>query len=289
LLTLRRLVGAAALLVGAVVPVGLASPAHAAACTGDGVTVVVDPGSLGGQIAETCVAGGGGEKAAQLFSVSHSLTRVQRFPGAVCKVDGLPGSAGCVAMPPANAYWGLFWSDGSGGWTFSSTGVDALTIPNGGAVAFRWQSSTTKQNPGVAAPVAPKTSTPTPPAGPVSPTTKSSPKPKKHTQKPATHPAQANPTAPTTTAASTTPTTSPSASTSTSPTTSPSTSAAATLPAASSPTAPTSPVSSPATAPAADAPATSDGGGLPGWVPPVLVVVVLAAGGGIAVVRRRRS
>jgi hypothetical protein len=48
-------------------------------------------------------------------------------------------------------------------------------------------------------------------------------------------------------------------------------------------------VSSPATAPAADAPATSDGGGLPGWVPPVLVVVVLAAGGGIAVVRRRRS
>lgn len=288
MLTLRRLIGAATLLAGVVVPTSLASPAHAAgACADGGVTVVVDNGSLGGGIAESCVAGGGGEKAAQLLSVGHSLTRVQRFPGAVCKVDGLPGDAGCVSMPPANAYWGLFWSDGSGGWTFSSTGVDALTVPNGGAVAFAWQDSSKLTDPGVAAPVALTASTPTAPAGP---TTKSSKKAtKKHTQKPATRPASASATATAATSPSATAAPTTSASPSSTPSTSPSASAPSAAPSPAPPAASTpTPTPSP-TAPAADRPDQSDGGGLPGWVPPVVVVVVLAAGGGIAVVRRRRA
>jgi hypothetical protein len=282
--TLRRLLGAAALLAGAVVPMSLASPAHAAACS-DGVTVIVDHGSLGGGVDETCVAGGGGEKAAQLFSASHSLTRVQRFPGAVCKVDGLPDDAGCVNMPPADAYWGLFWSDGSGGWTFSSTGVDALTIPNGGAVAFAWQDSTATTDPGVAAPVVPKAS-----ATPTRPTTKSSQKPtrKKHPHKTTTHPASlsVSPTPRVTASGSATASSSAGAL----PTTSASPTGAGPTPSASTEVASTTlPVAPSPTTSAAETDQPSSGGGLPGWVAPVVVVAVLAAGGGIAVARRRRA
>ncbi len=141
---LLRLVAAVALTAaaGLVVP----TPAHAAGCpTTNGVTVVVDNGG----IQSTCVTGGGGDTAASLFEVHHNLTRVQRQPGAVCKVDGAPASAQCVNMPPANAYWGLFWSDGSGGWIYSSEGVDSLNVPNGGSVAFAWQNGGGTDYPGV--------------------------------------------------------------------------------------------------------------------------------------------
>jgi hypothetical protein len=128
LLTLRRLLGAAALLVGAVVPLSLAaSPAHAAACTSGGVTVVVDYGSLHSGVDEACVAGGGGKKAADLFEAAHEpLTYVTSQAGAVCRVAGQPSSATCSDMPPADAYWGLFWSDGaSGSWTYAPLGVNS--------------------------------------------------------------------------------------------------------------------------------------------------------------------
>jgi hypothetical protein len=55
-------------------------------------------------------------------------------------------------MPPTDAYWGLFWSDGSGGWVYSSEGVDALSIPDGGSVAFAWQDGGARDQPGVAPP-----------------------------------------------------------------------------------------------------------------------------------------
>ena len=46
----------------------------------------------------------------------------------------------CVSTPPANAYWGLYWSNGtSGSWSYSSLGVGSLTVPAGGSVAFAWQ------------------------------------------------------------------------------------------------------------------------------------------------------
>ena len=52
-----------------------------------------------------------------------SLTYVQRQPGFVCRINGAPASDPCVNTPPADAYWGLWWSDGkSGSWTYSSVG-----------------------------------------------------------------------------------------------------------------------------------------------------------------------
>ena len=104
---LGSVLAAAVLAVATTVLPGLSvAPAEAVACSdAGGVTVVVDPGSLPGSRSQTCVGGSG--KAAGLFgSAGHTLTRVQRFPGAVCKVDGEPDDSGCVNMPPTNAYWG---------------------------------------------------------------------------------------------------------------------------------------------------------------------------------------
>ncbi len=159
-----RLVAAAVLTAAAGLAVPL--PAQAAACpTTTGVTVVVDFGGVGGGIETTCVPGGGGDSAASLFEVHHNLTRVSRFPGAICKVDGLPGDAGCQAMPPADAYWGLFWSDDGSGWSYSSEGVDSLNIPDGGSVAFAWQNGGGTDAPG-APPASPDEPEPSdPPSG----------------------------------------------------------------------------------------------------------------------------
>lgn len=135
---------------GAALPL---SPAAAETCSSDtGVSVVVDATGLGGAISTSCVADGGGDSAASLFEVHHDLTRAARFPGAVCRVDGAPADAECQNMPPADAYWGLFWSGGSGGWVYSSEGVDSLEIPDGGSVAFAWQDGGDQDAPGVAPP-----------------------------------------------------------------------------------------------------------------------------------------
>jgi hypothetical protein len=140
---------AAVLAVATTVLPGLSvAPAEAAACSdAGGVTVVVDGTGLTGSLSQTCVGGSG--KATALFGdAGHTLTRVQRFPGAVCKVDGEPADSSCVNMPPTNAYWGLFWSDGkSGSWAYSSAGVDNLEVPAGGSVALAWQSSNGRRNP----------------------------------------------------------------------------------------------------------------------------------------------
>lgn len=149
--TLR--VVAAAVLGAAALTVLPGAPATAATCSSaTGVSVVVDFSLLGGSVAATCVTDGGGDSAGAILEVDHDLTRIAQFPGAVCKVDGTPADAQCQRMPPADAYWGLFWSDGSGGWVYSSEGVDGLTIPDGGSVAFAWQDGGDRDQPGIAPP-----------------------------------------------------------------------------------------------------------------------------------------
>ncbi|MGZ8745192.1 MAG: hypothetical protein ACXWXO_19930 [Nocardioides sp.] len=144
---------AATLLVAAAGTLLPAPPAMAATCSsGTGVSVVVDASGLGGGVVTSCVADGGGDAAGALFEVHHDLTRASQFPGAVCRVDGAPADAECRNMPPSDAYWGLFWSDGSGGWVYSSQGVDSLDIPDGGSVAFAWQDGGDQDPPGVAPP-----------------------------------------------------------------------------------------------------------------------------------------
>lgn len=133
-----RIGGAVAALVlgasgGVVVSAG---PASAAACgAGTGVTVVVNS-------SVRCDPSAGGSAASNFNDAGHSLTRTRKFPGFVCRVDGVPASDPCVTASPANAYWALFWADGKGGgWVYSDLGVDSLTVPTGGWVAWVFQST----------------------------------------------------------------------------------------------------------------------------------------------------
>jgi hypothetical protein len=121
-----------------------AAEATSGACPrGTGVTVVV-----GSQVA--CDTSGGGVAATKFTNVGHVLTYTVRFPGMVCRVDGAPSSAGCVNAPPADAYWALFWSNGtSGTWTYANLGVTSLQIPTGGWVAWVFQNTNSTVPPSV--------------------------------------------------------------------------------------------------------------------------------------------
>lgn len=265
----------------AAVGLGVPTPAQAASCSGShGVTVVVDFHQLGGGVHAACDAGGGGKTAlTQLTDVGHQLAFVQRQPGFVCRIDGSPANDPCVNTPPADAYWSVWWSDGtSGTWIYSSSGAASLQVPDGGYVGLSWQGGDGKAPPGVA-----------PAAHPSAPPPSSSP----------THPPSSSPTR----HASSSPTSqppsrSPTASSSGSPT--PSRPPSATHdPAGPRPTQRPSPTPSAAppdvpvgAAEAADAPDTSapgSGSGLPGWVAPVLVGALFVSAGVVALVRRRRA
>lgn len=148
-MTLRLLRALAAVLLGTTAgAVALASPAHAAACpAGTGVTVVVNS-SVG------CDADGGGRASDNFSAAGHQLRFASRAPGFVCRVDGAPADDPCVEASPSDAYWGLFWSDGTtGSWTYSSLGVTALKVPKGGSVAFVFQGSSRRTMPAVSAQV----------------------------------------------------------------------------------------------------------------------------------------
>ncbi|MBO0845783.1 MAG: hypothetical protein J2P22_10235, partial [Nocardioides sp.] len=157
-----------AALVVAAVGLGVPVPAEAATCTSaSGVSVVVDFHQLGGGVQTACDANGAGKYAdAQFKDVGHTLTYVQRTPGFVCRVDGSPSSDPCVNTPPSNAYWSVWWSDGkSGTWTYSSSGVGSLKVPEGGYVALSWQQGDGKVKPGVA-PTAHSSPSPSPSPSP---------------------------------------------------------------------------------------------------------------------------
>ena len=268
---------AAVALLGAAAVVGplSAGPAEAAACPGtSGVTVVVEFHELGRGSAQTCVADGGGHTADRLLKdAGYSLDYVQRFPGFVCRLDGLPADDPCVNTPPDDAYWSLWWSDGTTGkWTYASLGAASLTIPVGGYVAMVWDGSTGTVVP-AASPAVHPTPTPTPTQRPT-PTSTPTPAP------------TASPTAAATTTAPTpTPTKKPTRKPTKQPTKQPTVTA---TPSASASPSTAEPTDEPTDLPPSDAvDGSSDDGGLPGWVPPVLVVVLLGVAGTVAVLRRR--
>lgn len=260
------------------------SPAAAATCpTSSGVSVVVDFGALGGGVTTSCdPAGASRNAAAMLVATGRALTYVQRQPGFICRVVGLPAEDPCVNTPPSDAYWGLFWSDGeSGDWTYASTAAGSLRVPAGGYVGLAWQTGD-RRVPGVApaprpAPTPTRTPTPQPSTKP-SPERPSSPAP--------TQPASPSPTRAASPSATAPAAPQPSPSDTTRPRATRAPSTAPTSPAPSS--AVPSPDGSPSPVPATtdDDPAAASA--VPAWV--VLVVLaLLAAAGAVAVAVRRRG
>lgn len=143
-----------AVLAAVVITLPAASPAVASpsrCTTGQGVSVVVEFNQLGGRDLRGCDEAGGGRTASQLLERQGlEVTYVQRQPGFLCSVDGVPADDPCVNTPREDAYWSLWWSDGSGaGWRYAATGIDSLEIPDGGSFALAWD--------GVAGNVAPTT------------------------------------------------------------------------------------------------------------------------------------
>lgn len=291
-----RLAGlVAAALAAAAGLVGLTSaPASAALCAGAGVNVVVDFNGLGGGVQKGCDPNGAGRSADRVFEAAgFNLTRVANSPGFVCRVEGKPSPSqeACANTPPANAYWGLFWSDGkSGRWTYATTGVNGLEVPNGGFVAFSWQGSESKDPPSAspvnAKPAPTKTPTPTPTKKPT-PTRKA--KPTSHA-KPTRTATVATPTA----VASSTARARARASATPSVTPSPRESASAT-PGSSASTSPdptdtasAGPDVTGAVSPDNDFTPPAEQGGLPVWVP-IAVIVALAGVAAGALWWRRRT
>lgn len=280
---LSRIVAAATLAAAAYAGIPAAPVAAAGCSSADGVTVVVDFHELGGGVQTACVADGGGQTAAELFpAAGFPLDYVQRQPGFVCRVSGKPADNPCVNTPPADAYWGLYWSDGkSGRWTYATSGAGGQHVPDGGYVGFSWQgggdstppgssptphptatatpTQASTQGPGHAgssapsgsgatSPGQPGTATSATPSGSATATTK----PGRHERKPSGSP---------TTAASWSPTTTGSA----------------------------APSESPALTAATSDPADPDDGGLPAWAAPAVIALLFGAAGGTTLVRRRRG
>ncbi|MDO3394847.1 hypothetical protein QWJ41_03890 [Nocardioides sp. SOB44] len=140
--------------------VAVAPAATAATCSGAGVSVVVDFKDLGGGQQTGCVTGKGGSSAATILGAAGvELTRARNQPGFVCRVQQVPASDPCVNASPSDAYWALWWSDGSSGsWSYASLGVDQLEIPEGGSVGFAWDDQSGQVEPGTAPPKAPAAS-----------------------------------------------------------------------------------------------------------------------------------
>lgn len=311
---LARLVAAAVL--GTAATAGLvlpaASPAAAALCGGSsGVNVVVDftNNPDGGGVTSSCDSDGGGKVASHVFPhAGYPLTYASRQPGFVCRVRNAPSTDPCTVTSPVDAYWALFWSDGSDGrWHYSSTGVGSTKVPAGGSVAFVWQNGGTQDNPRVApprraaapAPQPAPTRTPTPRPSQPAPTSQA-PAPAPSRAPSATTPAPGetapgSPSAPAGTSGTSGkkgPTSSPS-----SPEASPSASGSSSPSASTSLVDPDGPTGTASAADAAqptgDLPETTDDqaddqGGLPLWVIG-LVLVGLAIAAGVVLALRRRS
>jgi hypothetical protein len=278
---------AAATLVAAAATVALpTAPAQAAYCSGGaGVSVFVDFGDLGGGTTTGC--GGGATVASTAFkNAGVGLTPHPRQTSFVCQVQGKPANGDCMGT---NAYWGFFVSDDGKDWVYASTGVYQQAVDQGDSVALVWQSSQAARKPGVAPAPAPK----------ATPTKRPTKRPTKSPSKqPTKQPAPAKPSAVPSTLSATAASTESAAATPTTPTPTQAPSES-TAPAAPETTqAPTgiatpTPTDAGATVTSADdvqpAAAEEDGGGVPGWLPPVIIAVLAAGAGGTAWVRARRA
>lgn len=258
------------------------APATAAGyCSGSGVSVVVDFGALGGGIEKFCDASGNRNAAQAFENTQNHLSYAQRQPGFVCRVRGIPASDPCVNTSPADAYWGLYWSDGTSGWKYSSVAAGSLTVPAGGSVAFSWQNGGTADPPGTApaAPPAAQSSAAAPTAAP----TRTPAKPRSS----ATAKAPVAGRASTSASASASPSASGSASATPAAGTSAPPSPSASTPATPSASASTAVAGGTTTARLDDS--NGSGDGLPWWLPVGSIVALAGAGGVVWQVRRARA
>lgn len=134
------------------------------------MTVVVDYGPLDGGVEIGCDPEGGGKPAAQVVTdAGFDLHYVSSQPGFVCRIDGLPGEGDedCADTPPADAFWGLFWSDADPEtWSYSNEGAGSLDVPEGGSIGWRFQDGGDREVPSAPPTQRKEPRSPQPPASP---------------------------------------------------------------------------------------------------------------------------
>ena len=120
-----------------------AAGASGAPCSGrTGVTVVVDFGPLPGGTQQACVPDGSGRNAAVVTDAGgFRIDFTNDGQPFVCRISGQPDAnrEKCDRTPPDDAYWGLFWSDGTRSWTYSTQGATSLTPKDGWSIGWRFQ------------------------------------------------------------------------------------------------------------------------------------------------------
>jgi hypothetical protein len=133
---------------GAACAAALSGAPHAA--------LVVDTGP---NVSTYCVALGASsisgiqlvQKAGQQFGLSYRLG----FGGqAVCMLNGVGGPSGDDCLTGQTQFWGYWIGNGSGGWTWSSTGAASVTVRSGDVQGWAWgtgiDGSTHPQPPAIA-------------------------------------------------------------------------------------------------------------------------------------------
>ncbi|MGH1563919.1 hypothetical protein [Mumia sp. DW29H23] len=152
---MRTLAAAAALLVGAALPL-TAAPAHAAdgvCADATGTTVVVDMTDLGGDVEVACAEDSDGMTGMQaLEAAGFEVTPVtgSGMTG-TCRIDGQPAEdetldvdgrdyvEKCQQFPPGGAYWSYYVAPADGAWAYAQTGADTNKVVPGGFEGWRFQ------------------------------------------------------------------------------------------------------------------------------------------------------
>ena len=170
----RRLVVGVVLAAAALAPAAPASgrsaapapaPAASGACTdSQGVTVIVDFGAFGGGVHVRCAGWPVEDGYDALRKAGFTVTDTTRYPGLLCKIDGLPADQACVTAPPGNAHWGYSYAARGGSWTYSSQGALVREVPPGSVEGWAFGKGARPSVP-PPAPV-PTTAPPPPPTAP---------------------------------------------------------------------------------------------------------------------------
>jgi hypothetical protein len=91
----------------------------------NGVTVVVDFGSLGGGVQVACAPGDPDSGYAALRAAGFSVDWASQSSGFLCRINGRPVPAAdpCVMPSPPWAYWSYWIADRGGTWCYSDAGM----------------------------------------------------------------------------------------------------------------------------------------------------------------------
>lgn len=136
---------------------GASTWSEAACSTAEGVTVVVDFGSLGGGVHVRCAPGpvGSGFEALAAAGIDHRTAL--RSPGFLCRIANKPSDDPCVNTSPASAYWSYWIAPRGGQWCYSNVGAASRNPPEGTVEGWSFSSGETAATappPAIAVPAA---------------------------------------------------------------------------------------------------------------------------------------